>query len=133
MYARIKFHTYNRRHKHIRNHVITKESIKALITWPIVLNLSKQTNIYYDSSGLQLQLHRQTTGRHKPRTLRSLLETPGNYFVLSSDYARVSTLMVGTQQVVGNTINTCKAKPRISWHGLTAISNFSWPNFISKL
>ena len=78
------------------------------------LELRQTTNVYYDSSGLQLQLRRQTTGRHKPRTLRSLLETPGNYLVLSSDYVRVSTLMVGTQQVVGNNYNTCKANSRNS-------------------
>ena len=46
--------------------------------------------------------HRQMTGRHTPRNPRSLLETLDScYYGLSSKYARVSTLMVGTQQVVG--------------------------------
>jgi hypothetical protein len=50
------------------------------------------------------------TGKHTPRTHQSLQETLDNYLALNSDYARVSTLMVGTQQVVGKTIYTCKAK-----------------------
>ena len=53
--------------------------------------------MFNTSSGLQL--HIQLTGRHTPRTLQSLQETPDNYLILNSDYARVSTLMVGTQQV----------------------------------
>ena len=58
------------------------------------------------------------TGRHTPRTLQSLQETSDNYLALNSDYARVSTLMVGTQQVVGkNYIYTCKAeiKEKLTW------------------
>jgi hypothetical protein len=49
----------------------------------------------------RLQLHRQLTGRHTPRILQHLQETPDNYLVLSSigfNKASVSTLMVGTQQ-----------------------------------
>jgi len=51
------------------------------------------------------------TGRHTPRTPQNLQETPDNYLALNSGYARVSTLMVGTQQVGGN-YNTFKAKTR---------------------
>ena len=40
------------------------------------------------------------TGRHTPRNPQSLLGNPGNYCGPSSNYARVSTLIVGTQQVV---------------------------------
>ena len=89
------------------NNVITKESIK---------------NVYRVAA--DLQLHRQLTGRHTPRTPQNLQKTPKNCLVLNSGYAKVSTLMVGTQQVGGN-YNTRKAKTRNSRHGLTAFSNFS--------
>jgi hypothetical protein len=56
--------------------------------------------MFMTSSGLHL--HRQMTGRHTPRTLQDLQETPDNYLVLSSigfNKTSVSTLMVGTQQM----------------------------------
>jgi hypothetical protein len=56
--------------------------------------------MFVTSSGLQL--HRQMTGRHTPRTPQNLQGTLDNYLVLSSigfNQASMSTLMVGTQQV----------------------------------
>jgi hypothetical protein len=56
--------------------------------------------MFITSSGLQL--HRQMTGRHTPKTPQDLQGTLNNYLVLSSigfNKAGVSTLMVGTQQV----------------------------------
>ena len=41
MCARIKFHTYNRRHKYIQNNIITKESIIVLYYMTDSLNLKR--------------------------------------------------------------------------------------------
>jgi len=50
------------------------------------------------------------TGRHTPRNPQSLLDIPDNYCGLSSNYAKVSTLMVDTQQVVGKKITIVHAR-----------------------
>ena len=59
------------------------------------LNLKRKVNIYRVAA--DLQLHGQMTGRHTPRNPQSLLDIPDNYCGLSSNYAKVSTLMVDTQ------------------------------------
>ena len=51
---------------------------------------------------VELHHHRQMTGRHTPRNLRSLQKTSDNYLVLSGicfNKASVSTLIVSTQQL----------------------------------
>ena len=73
------------------------------------LNLKRTDSVY--RVVVDLQLHRQMTGRHTSRIPHSLQETPDNDCGLNSGYARVSTLMVDTQQVGGN-YNTFKAKTR---------------------
>jgi hypothetical protein len=60
----------------------------------------------------RLQLHRQMTGRHAPRTPQDLQGTPDNYLVLSSidfNKASVSTHMVG-YSASGVNYMICKAK-----------------------
>ena len=64
---------------------------------------------------MDLQLHKQMTGRHTPTNPQNLLGIPNGYFDLSSNYVRVSTLMVGTPQAVEKkNYITCKAKIRNS-------------------
>jgi hypothetical protein len=80
------------------NNVITKESI--IVLYYMTESLKRINKRLKSSSGLQL--HKQITGRHTPRTSQDLQGTPDNYLILSSidfNKASMSTLMVGTQQV----------------------------------
>jgi hypothetical protein len=80
------------------NNIITKESI--IVLYYMTASLKRINKHLKSSSGLQL--HKQITGRHMPRTPQDLQGTLDNYLVLSSigfNKTSVSTLMVGTQQV----------------------------------
>jgi len=58
------------------------------------LNLKRIDRVYRVT--VDLQLYRQMTGRHTPRSPQNILENSDNYLGLSGIYARVSMLMVGT-------------------------------------